>query len=90
MNAAVAAVLALVIAGALYIRVRWRRSPHAYRAMIALSAGYFIAGVLLATWVLHSPAPKKTAVAVSSPSGLVPAPRRTRWRRTPHRQLLVQ
>jgi hypothetical protein len=31
---------ALVIAGALYIRLRWRRSPRAYWAMIVLSTGY--------------------------------------------------
>lgn len=64
--------LALVLAGALYIRLRWRRSPRAYRAMIALSAGYFVAGALATAWALHSTAPRKAEVA--SPSGLVAAP----------------
>jgi hypothetical protein len=38
--------LGLIIAGALYIRLRSRRSPHAYRAVIALAGCYFIAGAL--------------------------------------------
>jgi hypothetical protein len=38
-----------VAAGALYIRLRWRRAPQAYHAMIALALGYFIAGALAAT-----------------------------------------
>jgi hypothetical protein len=36
----------LVIAGAFYIHLRWRRAPQAYRAMIALALGYFIAGAV--------------------------------------------
>lgn len=46
MNAAVIIALALVISGALHVHLRWSRSPRAYRAMIALSAGYFVAGTL--------------------------------------------
>ena len=42
--------LALVIAGAVYILVRWRRSPKARRAMIVIAAAYFSAGLLLGTW----------------------------------------
>src|SRR6266851_491158 len=38
MNAAIVVSVALVVAGALYIRLRWRRSPQAYRAMIDLAA----------------------------------------------------
>jgi len=33
--------LALIVGGALYIRSRWRRSPQAYRAMIACEAMFF-------------------------------------------------
>jgi hypothetical protein len=44
--------LLLVTAGALYIRLRWRRAPQAYRAMIAPALGYFIASALAAAWVL--------------------------------------
>ncbi len=53
MNAAVIVALALVISGALYVHLRWRRSPRAYRAMIGLSIGYFIAGALVGALVLH-------------------------------------
>ncbi len=52
MTAAIILAFALVVAGALYIRLRWRRSPHAYRAMIALAVGYFIAGALADGWIL--------------------------------------
>src|SRR5580700_7422746 len=76
MGANVTLAAALVIAGALYIRLRWRRSPRAFRAMIALSATYFVAGALAAEWALHSAEPRKSEVAVASPSGLVPAPAR--------------
>jgi len=50
---AVAIAALLIAGGALYIRLRWRRSPQAYRAMIAVAAGYAIAGALLGAWVLH-------------------------------------
>lgn len=56
MNATVIIAVALIVAGALYIHLRWRRSPRAYRAMIALSVGYFLAGALAAAWALHSTA----------------------------------
>ncbi len=52
--------LALIVSGALYIRLRWRRSPQAYRAMIALAACYFVAGSLTGAWIL--------LLAVTSPS----------------------
>jgi hypothetical protein len=74
MGANVTLAAALVVAGAVYIRLRWHRSPRAYRAMIALAGGYFIAGALAGAWALHLTAPRKTEVAVASPSGLVPAP----------------
>jgi hypothetical protein len=37
MNVAGVIVLALAVVGAIYIRLRWQRSPRAYRAMFALS-----------------------------------------------------
>ncbi len=61
--------LALVLAGGLYIRLRWRRSPQAYRAMIALAACYFVAGSITGAWILHLSAPKPPA-----PSTQVAAP----------------
>jgi hypothetical protein len=69
LNVAVIIALALLIVGALYIRMRWRRSPHAYRAMIALSAGYFIAGALVAAWTLHVEAPKPSTVEEPGTTG---------------------
>jgi hypothetical protein len=43
--AIVVAVALLVGGAAAYIRPRWRRSPRAYRAMGALAACYFVAGL---------------------------------------------
>jgi hypothetical protein len=57
MNTAVVLALALVIAGGLYIHLRWRRSPRAYRAIIALVVGYFVAGALAGRWAPHSAEP---------------------------------
>jgi hypothetical protein len=45
--------LVLASAGALYVRLRWHRSPRAYQAMIALAACYFVAGSLTGAWILH-------------------------------------
>ncbi len=59
--------LALALGGALYIRLRWRRSPHAYRAMIALAACYFVAGSITGAWILHLTAPKPTAPLNQTP-----------------------
>ena len=49
------ALLAVVLigAGALYIWLRWRRAPQAYRAMIALAVCYFAAGAVLGGLVVH-------------------------------------
>jgi hypothetical protein len=66
--------LLLLAAGALYIRLRWRRAPQAYRAMIVLALGYFIAGALAATWVLHRAAPQSAEVVAIRPSAPVAAP----------------
>ena len=51
----------LIAAGGLYIRLRWRRSPRAYRAMLALAVCYFVAGALGGAWVMHLTAPKPVA-----------------------------
>jgi len=50
---------ALIAGGAFYIRLRWRRSPQPYRAMIALAVCYLAAGAMLGGWVVHlvGPAP---------------------------------
>jgi hypothetical protein len=45
--------LTLVAVGALYVRFRSRRSPQAYRAMLALAVCYFVAGSLTGAWILH-------------------------------------
>jgi hypothetical protein len=74
-NWVVLAAFALAAAGALYVRLRWRRSPQAYRAMMALAACYFVAGSLTSAWVLHlltssssqPPLPASGPAAVASP-----------------------
>jgi hypothetical protein len=66
--------LLLVIAGALYIHLRWRRAPQAYRAMIVLGLGYFMAGALVATWVLDRAAPQPAELISTKPSAPVVAP----------------
>ncbi len=40
----------LVGAGALYVRLRWRRAPQAYTAMVALAVCYFATGAVLGAW----------------------------------------
>jgi len=64
--AAILIAVTLTVVGALYIRLRWRRSPRAYWAMIALSIGDFVAGVLGTIWVLHPMQPKPAAAPSSS------------------------
>jgi hypothetical protein len=52
-NRAVLAALVLVAAGALYIHLRWRRSPPAWRAMIGLAICYFLAGSITGAWIVR-------------------------------------
>src|SRR5271169_6125074 len=73
--------LALIVAGALYIRLRWRRSPRAYRAMIALAVCYFVAGSVTGAWILNltvanrssEPAIPSATADSTATSGLAPA-----------------
>jgi endonuclease YncB( thermonuclease family) len=64
----------LVSGCALYIRLRWRRSPQAHRAMIVLAACYFVAGSFLGAWALHLGAPKPAEIATAGPSASMPVP----------------
>ena len=59
--ALVAALLAS--ATALYIRLRWRRAPQAYTAMVAVAVCFFVAGAVLGAWVLHLLGPNKPSPA---------------------------
>ncbi len=61
--------VALILGNALYIQLRWRRSPQAYRSMIALAVGYFVAGALTGALALHLAAskPKVSAAGPSAP-----------------------
>jgi hypothetical protein len=80
MNLDIAIAATLVIVGALYIRLRWRCSPQAYRAMIVLATCYFVAGSIAGAWILHFTKPKSivplTQVAApgaaASPSTVAP------------------
>ncbi len=72
---------ALISSGGLYVRLHWRRSPQAYRAMIALAACYFVAGSIVGAWVLHlagtnpgiRPVPSSAVASTSNPVALAPA-----------------
>jgi hypothetical protein len=72
--------LALIAGGALYSRLRWHRSPQAYRAMIVLAGCYFVAGSIAGAWLLYLTTPKPTVPstqvaapsAAASPSTVVP------------------
>lgn len=63
---------ALIAAGALYIRLRWRRSPQAYRAMIAVAICYLAAGAILGACVVRlvAPAPPGQVKAVAPGAGV--------------------
>jgi hypothetical protein len=52
MKVALIFALTLIVAGALDIRRRGHRSPHAHRAMIALAGCYFVVAVLTVAWLL--------------------------------------
>ena len=44
---------AVIVGGALYIRLRWRRAPLAQRDMAVVAFAYFIAGCVIGAWVLQ-------------------------------------
>jgi hypothetical protein len=75
---AILGALALVLAGGLYVRLRWRRSPQAYRAMIVLAASYFLAGALAGGWLMRLVMPPPSAlpspVAAPTLSLSIPTP----------------
>jgi hypothetical protein len=48
----------LILSGAFYIYLRWRRSPQAYRAMTVLAACYFVAGAIAGGWLIRVASPK--------------------------------
>jgi hypothetical protein len=71
--------LAAIAGSGLYIFLRWRRSPKAYKAMIAISIVSFVSGSILGAWVFRlsqrsTPPPVSTSVppAATSSSALVP------------------
>src|SRR5579871_6911947 len=44
---------AVIVGGAVYIRLRWRRAPLARRDMTALALAYFIAGCVVGGWLVQ-------------------------------------
>jgi hypothetical protein len=70
LSASLVIALTLVVVGALYIRLRWQRSPSAYSAMIVLSVGYFVAGALVMRSALHIYTPGPTTA--KTPAGSMP------------------
>jgi len=55
---------------ALYIRLRWRRAPQAYTAMVAVAVCYFVAGAVLGAWVLHQLGPSAPSSTVEPAESL--------------------
>jgi endonuclease YncB( thermonuclease family) len=66
----------IIVVGALYVRLRWFRSPRAYRAMIALAACFFFAGALAGAWIMHLTAPNRPERTVPNTAAVtrIPAP----------------
>jgi hypothetical protein len=64
--------VALFLGAALYVVVRWRAAPVAFRAIRRVAAVYFLAGFLAGLWTLRvtSPtAPAKERTGSSTPTG---------------------
>ena len=57
----------LAVGTALYIRLRWRRAPQAFTAMVAVAACSFVAGAILGVWAMHQ---SRAKAASSVPPGL--------------------
>ena len=74
--------IAVALGGALYIwlyiRFHWQRTPHAYRATIALAVGFFVAGALagisLTRLVISKSAPAMNSTSLPSPTLSSPTP----------------
>lgn len=64
----------LTCAGALYIRLRWRRAPQAYSAIIAVAACYFMAGAVLGAWALQFWGPSGASTPAAQPAGSATVP----------------
>jgi hypothetical protein len=60
-----AALIALLLAGgtALYIRLRWRRAPQAFTAIVAVAVCYFVSGAVLGAWLLYLLGPSRPSPA---------------------------
>jgi endonuclease YncB( thermonuclease family) len=65
-NSAAFVAALLAAATALYIRLRWRRAPQAFTAMVAVAACFFVAGAVLGAWSLRFLAPRPAVLGVSS------------------------
>jgi hypothetical protein len=64
----IVAALSLVAGGALYMRLRWRHAPQAFRAMLVIAACYFVAGSLVGAWVIHLATPSLREKPVAQPT----------------------
>ena len=58
--------LILSVASLLYIHLRWRRSPRAYRAMLVLACCYFAAGAIAGISVIHLTASRNAQVGTAT------------------------
>ena len=70
--AALIAALSAVAIG-LYIRLRWRRAPQAYTAMVAVAVCCFVAGAVLGAWSLHLLASRPAANGARNVPAVAPA-----------------
>jgi hypothetical protein len=59
---------ALVLSVALYISVRWRRAPTAFRGMISVAGVCLLAGFLAGVWAFHFWTAKGLATSSTLPS----------------------
>ena len=77
MNAAFAVAVALAVIGTLYVHLRWRRSPRAYRAMIVLAISYLALGAVAGAWLMRLTEPKlaqSVPLGAAAPILGIPAP----------------
>jgi len=73
LGASLLTAISLVVGGAIYIRWRWRRSPQALRAMIALAICYFAAGGLAGAVAVVLIAPRVVTTTANPPIPEPPA-----------------